>query len=615
MKNFKIILLIFAFVGSSSLQFGCKKDLLKQNPTTVVATSVFWKTEADATTALVGAYAAVAPLFDRDYFWEGNGEYVRVRGSGTSATNLTQGAAFNSSYDYKPSGNGAGSDKYYQYLYGGVNRTNYVIENVQKMLATAKPASVPALETIIGEAKLLRGMCYFRLISLWGHVPYIDHVLNASAEADNLVRMPINEVKDKILADFNYAAEKLPATSSQLGRMAKPAAIALRGKLQLYWACWNKFGWPELADFKPDAGAATAAYTAAAADFKSVINDFGLTLFRGGAPGAIDALGKADILPNYFYLFMPVANGDKEMVMYFTHGGTGTGLGEELMRDFGGRTQQFGQCWVFPRFELADRYQSTVTGDFAPKLIPMNPTTNPNARTAANSALNPASYDNRDYRMKSTMLWEYEMIMGSAALKSTGFAPFVYRTRAGVVNIGGVNYITYDTDGNNTGYVFRKFVRNYAGQDRSDGDYAWPVIRLADVYLMYAEATNAINGPQGDAIALVNKVRYRGNLPPLQGSKTSSAQTFFDAIEQERIVELVGEGQRGFDIRRWRALERIMGAPGGNGQSYKDTWNEVLSEVFYQNANQRAYDQYYIFKIPQSEINRNAGLSQNTPWQ
>src|SRR5690606_26570269 len=121
-------------------------------------------------------------------------------------------------------------------------------------------------------------------------------------------------------------------------------------------------------------------------------------------------------------------------------------------------------------------------------------------------------------------------------------------------------------DGTNSGYVFRKFLRNYAGQGRGDGDYAFPVMRLADVFLMYAEATNEINGPQADAIALVDRVRHRGNLPALSPEKTADKQSFFDAIEQERIIELLGEGQRGFDLRRWRAIEKVWGAPYGEGK-------------------------------------------------
>ena len=316
--------------------------------------------------------------------------------------------------------------------------------------------------------------------------------------------------------------------------------------------------------FTANPAEAATAYTAAAADFRKVINDYGLTLYANGNPGEIDVLGKADKLPNYYHLFLPKANlANPEMIMVFTHGGTGTAQGEELMRDFAGRSHEGSQCWVSPRYELADRYQLLTTGDFAPKLIPMNPTLpGSTAGTALNSAVNPQSYANRDYRMKATIQWDYEMSLGMVSLQSTGMCPFIYQTWAGQVTIDGANYVTYNTDGTNSGYVFRKYVRNYAGQGRSEGDFAWPVIRLADVYLMYAEATNEIGGPQADAIALVNAVRRRGNLPVLSAAKTGSKTAFFDAIEQERIVELVAEGQRSFDLRRWRAIERVWGPPG-----------------------------------------------------
>src|SRR5690349_1281759 len=178
MKNLRtnfFVLLMMA--GLTLFPSACTDDLLDQQPTTDLGASAFWQTEADATTALMGAYAAVRPLFDRDYYFDGQAEYVRVR-SGTNSTvsgDLRRGDAYRA--DYNPSGYGDNFDNMYRYLYGGVNRTNYVIENVTKMLETAKPASIEGLETIIGEARLLRGMCYFRLISMWGDVPYIDRVV------------------------------------------------------------------------------------------------------------------------------------------------------------------------------------------------------------------------------------------------------------------------------------------------------------------------------------------------------------------------------------------------------------------------------------------------------
>lgn len=617
MKKYSFKIIPVLLTVALAVAFGsCRKSLLDQTPTTELAATDFWKTEADATTALMGAYAAVRPCFDRDYYFDGQAEYSRVRGTSATSGNLRLGDAYQGA-NYGPSGYGASFDKMFRYLYGGVDRANYVIDNVvSRLLPAAGSSSLPGLETVIGEAKLLRALCYFRLISLWGDVQYISHVVNENGEVVTLPRLPVAQVKDSILADLTYAISKLPAKAA-FGRAAKPAAQALRGKVQLYWASWNRFGWPELDTFTPRASAADSAYKAAANDFKIVANDYGLMLYKNGDPGEIDDLGKCDKLPNYYYLFTPKANGDGEMIFVFTHGGTGTSQGEELMRDFSGRSHEGSQCWTAPRYEIADRYQLLTTGDFAPRLIQMNPTvpaTNNVARTTPNSAVNPASYAARDYRMKASIQWDYETSIGLASLASTGYCPFIYQTWAGRVTIGGVQYTTYNTDGCNSGYVYRKFVRNYAGQGRSDGDYAWPVIRLADVYLMYAEATNATAGPQPDAIALVNTVRRRGGLPALTGAKTADQASFFNAIEQERIVELLAEGHRSFDLRRWRAIERVWGAPGSAGVWRQDTWG-ANQERFYQNTSQLTYQQNYIFRIPPAERDRNPNLTQNLPWR
>jgi starch-binding outer membrane protein, SusD/RagB family len=611
--NSNILVIIF-FSGLILLVNSCRKDLLNQPPTAELAATSFWKTEADATTALMGLYASVRPLFDRDYYFDGQGEYVRTRGTSVTAGNLRLGAAYNSVFvPYNTNRNNF--DNMWVYLYGGVNRANYVIENVRKMLPKASAKSLPGLEAVIGEACLLRGMVYFRLISMWGDVQYYSHVIADNSEVLTLSRLPVSQVKDSIMADFTYAFDKLPVKGSSADRAGKPAALAFRGKLQLYWASWNKNGWPELDTFSPDPSAANNAFAAAAADFNAVINNYGLTLFKNGDPGGIDSLGKADILPNYFYLFIPNPSNptyDGEFIMAFPHGGTGTNQGEELMRDVSGRSHENSQFFVGPRYEIADRYQLTTTGDFAPKLIPMNPAT-PGARTALRSAVNPNSYRNRDYRMKASIMWDYEMSVGLNSLKSTGWCPFIYKNWAGTVTIGGVSYVTYNTDGCNSGYVFRKFLRNYPGQGRSDGDFSWPVMRLADVFLMYAEASNEISGPTPAAIALVNKIRARGKLPNLLASMTAGKAAFFSAIEQERIIELLGEGQRSFDIRRWRALERIWGPPNGTGVWQIDT-NGANQQQQFLNAPDIAYQQCYIFKIPQSERDRNANLTQNKPW-
>src|SRR5437763_11311530 len=94
--NLTSIILTVSVLTGWMMQSSCRKDLLQQDPTTDLAAAAFWKTEADATTALMGAYAAERPCFDRDYYFDGQGEYVRDR-SGTNSTtsgNLRLGDAY-----------------------------------------------------------------------------------------------------------------------------------------------------------------------------------------------------------------------------------------------------------------------------------------------------------------------------------------------------------------------------------------------------------------------------------------------------------------------------------------------------------------------------------------
>ncbi|MFN5932132.1 MAG: RagB/SusD family nutrient uptake outer membrane protein, partial [Sphingobacteriales bacterium] len=124
---------IFLLFTALMLQTSCTKDLLDQQPTGLLDSEAFWKSEADATTALMSAYAAARGVFDRDYYFDGHGEYTRVRGTSTTSGSLIRGDAYNGG-NYNPSGYGGSFDKYFQYLYGAVNRANYVIENINRRM-------------------------------------------------------------------------------------------------------------------------------------------------------------------------------------------------------------------------------------------------------------------------------------------------------------------------------------------------------------------------------------------------------------------------------------------------------------------------------------------------
>lgn len=76
----------------------------------------------------------------------------------------------------------------------------------------------------------------------------------------------------------------------------------------------------------------------------------------------------------------------------------------------------------------------------------------------------------------------------------------------------------------------------------------WPIFRLADVLLIYAEAANEVGGPSADAYAAINRIRKRAKLPDLTGGLAQTA--FRDSLYSERARELFLEGDRFFDLVR-----------------------------------------------------------------
>ena len=86
-----------------------------------------------------------------------------------------------------------------------------------------------------------------------------------------------------------------------------------------------------------------------------------------------------------------------------------------------------------------------------------------------------------------------------------------------------------------------------------------PMYRLADIYLLYAEALNA-TGNQSDALKYLNFVRVRAGLPAYEtdSAPVSGQAALADAILKERQLELVGEGKRWFDLVRTGSVIKIM---------------------------------------------------------
>lgn len=102
---------------------------------------------------------------------------------------------------------------------------------------------------------------------------------------------------------------------------------------------------------------------------------------------------------------------------------------------------------------------------------------------------------------------------------------------------------------------WRKYTRvdTHSGEDYSSG-INYRVVRLADMYLLYAEALNELNGDRSIAIEYINKVRRRVGMSDLDPAFFQNYETLHEQIMHERLVELCGEGTRWYDLDRWGIL-------------------------------------------------------------
>ncbi|WP_128544893.1 RagB/SusD family nutrient uptake outer membrane protein [Larkinella soli] len=141
------------------------------------------------------------------------------------------------------------------------------------------------------------------------------------------------------------------------------------------------------------------------------------------------------------------------------------------------------------------------------------------------------------------------------------------------------------------------FVRKYRDTPTVNGDAEdnWPVIRYADVLLMYAEALNE-TGKTADALPLLNRVRKRAGLADRTAADAGSQAAMRLALEQERRVELAFEGHRWFDlVRTGRALDVLKAKAQAIGIKTSLTENNL------------------IFPIPQSQIDINPSKIKQNP--
>ncbi len=146
----------------------------------------------------------------------------------------------------------------------------------------------------------------------------------------------------------------------------------------------------------------------------------------------------------------------------------------------------------------------------------------------------------------------------------------------------------------------KKHYMDHTMQNQSDDN--WPLLRYADVLLMYAEVLNETSSiPPTEAIEFVNQIRRRAfGLPintvsayDLTSSKTANTGAFGEAISLERRLELAFEGHRWFDLIR------------------TDKYVDVMNSYFGSNSPYKVEPYHKLYPVPQREMDINPLLKPN----
>jgi starch-binding outer membrane protein, SusD/RagB family len=212
----KILILSILLVGFIT---SCNEDLDIVNPNEATVES-FWKNDEDA----VAGVNAVYSTLHRGAISRWMPFYYIVRSDEGRSTSPATDIVNNMDQFIVTDYNFWGAYDIWKDIYVGVFRANQVLDNVPAidMDATLKAR-------VLGEAKFLRGLFYYNLVSLWGNVPLMLH---ASKPNDKPETSPASEVWAQIEQDLSEAAASLPTSygNDDKGRATKGAANALLAK-------------------------------------------------------------------------------------------------------------------------------------------------------------------------------------------------------------------------------------------------------------------------------------------------------------------------------------------------------------------------------------------------
>jgi len=434
-------------------------------------------------------------------------------------------------------------------LFEVIRICNTTLTNVDKM----KDALQVDKDDLIGQAHFIRAYAHFALFRIWGPMPYITKAMVTGDQFD-IPRLSRYETCTKIAQDFDTAYIyfkkagimrrdldfQLSNTMNQF-RPAGVAALALKSRALLYAASPqnNKNG---ISDWQDAAKACWQAIDTA-------------KFYGYKMQTAAQAAG--DLKQAYKNNFMTVGRTNEQIWQYWANGnapnspnnsGVNWGIGLTTVQSMtnGVFSQQAtAMSGENPTQNFVDRFE-TKWGD------PLNTPADRAAAIALGHYADQDPYANRDPRFTWGVIY-------NQSTEVAGYNPanIYYETINGKQVFSDLQNFAAFLGVSHTGYYQRKTIYDSNNKTATSYNLTDPIIRMAELYLNYAEAAaQGYGGENGtapgatlSATQVTNVVRNRVGMPNFPTGLTPDV--FMNRLKNERIIELCFEGHYYFDIRRW----------------------------------------------------------------
>lgn len=448
-----------------------------------------------------------------------------------------------------------------------IRKCNLGLENLEKMTDCTQEEK----NIIKGQLLFFRAWWHEELMEFYGGMPYVDTVLDGS-QALTLPRLSFQECATKCAEDFRAAADLLPNDwdkttigKKTLGkndlRITKVCALGYLGKV-LLWAAspLNNIGAKVGASKNGDTYRYNVDFAAKAAD---ALGEALSEVNSGKTPYALAEYKYSNIYDheaadgsssNFSDIFRTTGKGWKQ-----------PGSTEAILRapyiGANGSNWNFTKNWGIKINEIVqhDALIHQPTANYVNYYGMANglPLDDPE------SGFDPKHpFKGRDPRFYHDIIFDGFKYINTTIGKDDPDYQFKY-----VQMYTGSNLRSSSSQGCRTGYYCQKLVPHQA--NRYDGMYDWggalqcdlPYMRLADIYLMYAEAGAAVQGANYKsnkcnltAEDAINVLRDRVEAGHVAAKFAADKQKFMDEVRRERAVELAFEGFRWNDLQRWLLL-------------------------------------------------------------